>query len=94
MNLDHFKAYIKDVRGVTDKTMDHYVGALFTINAILEKYSFSIQNIFVTTNIEDLDQVKYFLDHNPEFQEKDTVGHRMYSVAFKHYYRFLLWYKQ
>ena len=94
MHLEHFMAYIKDVRGVSEKTLRHYVGALHTINALLEKYEFEIQNMFLTANISELDKVKSFLDKNPEFQEKDTVGHRMYSVAFKHYYRFSLWYKQ
>lgn len=94
MHLEHFVSYIKDVRGVSEKTLRHYVGALHTINSLLEKYQFDIQNIFLVTNVDELDKVKNFLDCNPEFQEKDTVGHRMYSVAFKHYCRFSLWYKQ
>ena len=93
MNLEHFKTYIKDVRGVSDKTVKHYEIALFTINAFLEKYQFEIPNLFLTTDISELDKVKVFLDQNPEFQMKDTVGHRMHSVAFKHYYRFSMWYK-
>lgn len=93
MNLEHFKAYIKDVRGISDSTAKHYETALFTINALLEKYQFEISNLFLTTNVDDLDKVKAFLDQNTEFQTKDTIGHRMYSVAFKHYYRFSLWYK-
>lgn len=93
MNLDHFKTYIKDVRGVSDRTAKHYETALFTINALLDKYQFEITNIFLTTDIDELDKVKDFLDQNAEFQTKDSVGHRMYSVAFKHYYRFSLWYK-
>ena len=93
MNLDHFRTYIEDVRGVSDRTVKHYETALFTINALLEKYQFEIQNVFLTTDIAELDKIKSFLDQNLEFQTKDTVGHRMYSVAFKHYYRFSLWYK-
>jgi site-specific recombinase XerD len=93
MNLEHFKTYIKDVRGVSERTAKHYERALFTINALLEKYQFETPNLFHTTDIEELDRIKFFLDHNEEFQTKDTVGHRMYSVAFKHYYRFSMWYK-
>ena len=93
MNLEHFKTYIKDVRGVSDRTAKHYETALFTINALLEKYGFEISNIFLTTDMGELDKVKAFLDQNNEFQIKDTIGHRMYSVAFKHYYRFSIWYK-
>ena len=93
MNLEHFKTYIKDVRGVSERTAKHYETALLTINALLDKYQFEIPNLFSTTDISDLDKIKDFLDQNEEFQAKDTVGHRMYSVAFKHYYRFSLWYK-
>lgn len=93
MNLEHFKTYIKDVRGVSERTAKHYETALFTINALLDKYQFETPNLFSTTGISDLDKIKDFLDQNEEFQTKDTVGHRMYSVAFKHYYRFFLWYK-
>jgi site-specific recombinase XerD len=93
MNLEHFKAYIKDVRGVSESTARHYETALYTINALLEKYQFEISSLFHTTDIDELDRVKEFLDQNQEFQTKDSVGHRMYSVAFKHYYRFAMWYK-
>ena len=64
-------AYIRDVRGVSEKTLRHYVGALHTINSLLEKYEFEIQNLFLTANVSELDKVKSFLDKNPEFQEKD-----------------------
>lgn len=93
MNLEHFKTYIKDVRGVSERTAKHYETALVTINTLLDKYQFEIPNLFSTTDVSELDKVKDFLDQNEEFQTKDTVGHRMYSVAFKHYYRFSLWYK-
>ena len=92
MNLEHFKTYIKNVRGVSDSTVKHYETALLTINTLLKKYQFEISNLFLTTDINELDKVKAFLDQNAEFQTKDAVGHRMYSVAFKHYYRFSLWY--
>lgn len=94
MNLEHFRTYIKDVRGVSDKSMNHYIGALTTINTLLEKYNFPIQNIFSITELSELDQVQAFLDNNEEFQKRNSTGHNMYSVAFKHYCRFLLWYKQ
>ena len=93
MHLQHFKEYIRDVRGVSESSLRSYVGALNTINFLLEKYQFDIPNVFLTTGINELDEIKRFLDHNLEFQEKDATGHRMYSVAFKHYYRFSLWYK-
>lgn len=32
--------------------------------------------------------MKESLANNSEFQQKDSTGHHMYSVAFKHFYRF------
>ena len=77
MHLERFMTYIRDVRGVSEKTLHHYVGALHTINALLEKYEFEIPNIFSTSRVSELDKVKTFLDENSEFQKKDLVGHRM-----------------
>lgn len=93
MHLQHFVEYIRDVRGVSESSLRSYVGALHTINTLLEKYHFAIPNLFLTTGIDELDEIRSFLEQNAEFQEKDATGHRMYSVAFKHYYRFSLWYK-
>lgn len=38
--------------------------------------------------MSELNAVKTFLEQNEEFIQKDTVGNRMYSVAFNHFYRF------
>ena len=94
MLTEHFVQYIMDTRGVSLSSAKHYVQALNTINHMLVKYDFCIQNMFLLVSTQDLDRIEEFLAQNAEFQEKDETGHRMYSVAFKHYRRFVLWYFQ
>ncbi len=88
MLLEYFKQYIKITRGVTDKSIGHYITGINTINSLLVKYDYPIKNVFEVKNIEDLDGILLFLAGNEEFVKKDAVGHNMYSVAFKHFYRF------
>ena len=88
MLLEYFKKYIKVTRNVADSTVNHYITAINTINSILEKYSFPIKNVFDSLDLSELEAIKQFLKSNEEFVTKDTVGNRMYSVAFNHFYRF------
>jgi 5-methylcytosine-specific restriction protein A len=88
MLLEYFKQYMKITRGITDKSVGHYITGLNTINGLLKKYGFRLENVFDANEISDLDAVFCFLQNNEEFQTKDSVGHNMYSVAFGHFYRF------
>ena len=83
-----FLTYIKRTRGVTDKTLQHYITGLASINAILAKNNFRVSDVYSVQSFVDLDDIKAFLYSNEEFLIKDEIGHRMYSVAFKHFYRF------
>lgn len=88
MLVEYFKHYIKITRSVSDSTVKHYITAINTINTLLVKYKFPISDVFSVKTLSELDAVKNFLEQNEEFIKKDTVGNRMYSVAFNHFYRF------
>ena len=88
MLINYFKQYMKITRGITDKSVEHYITGINTINTLLEKNKFPIQNIFQIKSVAELDAIKTFLEGNSEFRQKDSTGHHMYSVAFKHFYRF------
>lgn len=88
MLLDYFKKYIR-LKGLSDRTVGHYVTGINTINALLEKYSFPIKNVFESCSITELDAIKEFLSTNEEFQIKNSIGHNMYSVSFGHFYKFV-----
>lgn len=88
MLIEYFKQYMKVTRGITDKSVGHYITGVNSINALLMKYDFPVKNVFSVASQTELDAVKAFLETNAEFLEKDSTGHHMYSVAFKHFYRF------
>ena len=74
---EQFKTYIKGTRGISDKTVQHYITGLQSINTILQKNHFKISNVFAVKSFEELDEIKTFLDSNDEYLIKDTIGHRM-----------------
>jgi len=88
MLIEYFKQYIKITRGISDSTVKHYITAINTINTLLSKYNFPISDVFSVKSLSELNAIKIFLEQNEEFIQKDTVGNRMYSVAFNHFYRF------
>ena len=86
--IELFKQYIKISRNVSDSTVKHYITAINTINTLLIKNNYPIQNVFDVSSFEELNSIRDYLNSNVEFIKKDTVGNRMYSVAFNHFYRF------
>jgi len=94
MNVDYFKKYIKDVRGVSERTAKHYISALYSINEILTEFHFPYNNLLSISHTKELEEIQAFLANNEAFHARDSLGHRMYSVAFKHYCRFFIWYTQ
>lgn len=85
MLRDVYKQYIKVSRGISDRSVGHYLTGINSINAILVKHNFPITNVFSVKTVEELDAIKAFLNSNEEFIMKDSVGHSMYSVASGHH---------
>ena len=88
MLQEFFKRYVR-LKGLSERTVGHYVAGINSINVILEKYNFPIKNIFETKTVADLEAIKLFLLSNTEFQEKNRIGHNMYSVSFRHFCEFV-----
>ena len=88
MLLDYFRQYMKVTAAISDKSIGHYISGINVINTLLEKYNYPIKNIFSATSMQELETIRIFLDTNDEFITKDSVGHHMYSAAFKHFYNF------
>ena len=88
MNPEHFQQYVMDTRGVSDRTARHYSAGLKTINLLLKEEEYRITDLFSVGSIDDLEEIRRFLDSCKKFTLKDSIGHRMYSVAFKHFYRY------
>lgn len=85
---DYFKQYLKVARGVTDRTVGHYITGLRTIDSYLDRFNFPIRSVYEVKTVDDLNLIAEFLQTNPEFIKQNTIGHNMYSVSFKHFYNF------
>lgn len=85
---DYFKQYLKVARGVSDRTVGHYITGLKTIDSYLERFNFPIKSVYDVKTVDDLNLIADFLQTNPDFIKQNTVGHNMYSVSFKHFYNF------
>lgn len=83
-----YKQYIRVSRGISERSVSHYITAVNSINSILIKNDFPIRDVFSVRSIGELESIKEFLFSNAEFLLKDSIGHNMYSVAFRHFYRF------
>ena len=46
MLIEYFKQYMKVTRGITDKSVGHYITGINSINTLLQKYDFPIKNVF------------------------------------------------
>ena len=88
MLRDIYKQYIRVTRGISERSVGHYITGINSINTILTQNGFPITDVFSVNTIEELDSIVSFLRNNDEFIKKDSVGHNMYSVALKHFYRF------
>lgn len=85
----YFGHYIKHIRKLSDRTVGHYITGINTINALLEKYNFPIQDLFEVHTIAELNEIKQFILNNAEFIQKNAVGNQMYSAAFNRFYEFV-----
>ena len=42
MLISYFKQYMKVTRGITDKSVSHYITGINSINSLLQKYNFRL----------------------------------------------------
>ncbi len=85
---EYFTQYLISNRGVGQNTIKKYISAIGVITTLLNTNGYMCGDLFEVNSVDELDRVKVFLDSNEEFQTKDSIGNRMYSVAFNHFYRF------
>ena len=86
--MTYYIKYLKEIRKVSDSTVRHYQGALKTISKYLVNKRKIETNIYEIEDIGELEVIKEFLYHDPEFMELDKRGHQMYTAGLNNYYRF------
>lgn len=74
MLIDYFKQNMKVTRGISDKSVGHYITGINTINTLLQKYDFPIKNVFQIAAVTELDAFKAFLENNSELHKAAGSG--------------------
>lgn len=84
----YFVRYLRDVRNLSESSINHYVDALNTISRYLVKKHKISELIYEVTEIGELEVIKEYLYSDEEFKALNKRGHQMYSAGLNNYYRF------
>lgn len=84
----YYTKYLKEVRKVSDSTVKHYDEALRYISKYLVSKGLIQESIFEIEDIDELEEIRLFLNNDPDFVALDKRGHQMYSSGLNNYIRF------
>ena len=87
---EYYVRYLINVRGSSESTVNHYLGALKTISKYLVEHSKLEESIYEVNDVIQLEVLRKYLYAQPDFVEKDERGNRMYSAGLNNYLRFAL----
>lgn len=85
---EYYIRYLRDVRGSSEATVNHYVGALTTISKYLVEHGKIRESIYEVDEYDELEILRSYIFSDPEFAAKDERGRRMYSAGLNNYLRF------
>lgn len=85
---EYYMSYLRNVRRVSETSVNHYIGGLSTITKMLQDRNKINDSIYEISDIQELYIIKEFLMQDSEFTIKDSTGHGMYSAALNNYIRF------
>lgn len=80
--------YLRDVRGLSQSSVNHYFDALNNISRRLVEKGLVQENIYEIADLERLHEVRNLLLQDPDFVDLDQRGRRMYSAGLNNYIRF------
>lgn len=80
--------YLRNVRKVSESSINHYLGAIKTISRILRNNKKIESSVFEIIDVNELIDISDYLWNNEDFVELNTRGNRMYSAALNRYIEF------
>ena len=90
MLLQYYIKYLKQVRNLSDSSVDHYTQAINRISKLLRDRELINDTIYELKDIGELEIMRNYVYRDSEFIALDTRGNRMYSAGLNNYYRFAL----
>ena len=85
---EYYKKYLTNVRGASEATVNHYLGALNTISKYLVEHKKVESSVYEINELCELELLREYLYDQSDFVAKDERGNRMYSAGLNNYIRF------
>lgn len=85
---EYYVKYLREVRGVKDSTVKHYLDALNYISKYLVEQKRIETSVYEISEIGELEIIREYLQSDIAFRELDKRGHQMYSAGLNNYYKF------
>jgi len=85
---EYYIKYLKEVRGVKDSTVKHYLDAINYISKYLVNKRKIETSVYEIIDIGELEVIRTYLQNDVSFRELDKRGHQMYSAGLNNYYKF------
>ena len=82
-----FRRYISEVLRL--RSEDYYVQSVNTASRILREAGVRINSLFDVSSLSELRDLRTRLEREPEYIERNTIGHNMFSVGVNHFADFL-----
>lgn len=86
---EQFKNWLKCNLNLSDNSVNKYCRAIRAVTKDMLEEGVIDKDLYNVSSSLEFEEYKYSICNNDAFIEKDTRGNRMYSVAMKHYLRFL-----
>lgn len=85
---EYFALYLREVRGLTQSSINHYFDALNNISSRLKEKGLVARDIYEIGDIDTLEHMRLVIYNDPQFIDLNNRGGRMYSAGFNNYVRF------
>ena len=85
---EYYARYLRDVRGLSGSSVNHYFDALNHISRRLRDKGLVQQDIYEIADLERLNMVREALYDDADFVAVNERGRRMYSAGLNNYCRF------
>lgn len=86
----YFQQYLSKISKLSQSSIKHYMEGMRYIDKYLLGKGKIKSSIFEVTDMAKLNELKAFLENDPDFIALNKRGHQMYSVSFNHYCKFAL----
>ena len=86
--MTYYAKYLKEIRGLSDSSINHYRDALNYISRFLTAHGKIQESIYEIQSIDQLEILRSYLTSQPEFVALNKRGNQMYSAGLNNYIRF------